>query len=32
MLGQDLEIACAKFQRNRFLTDEEIYEKHALQI
>ena len=31
MLGHDLEIACAKFQRNRFRIDGEIDEKHALQ-
>ena len=32
MLGQDLEIPCAKFQENRFGIDGEIDEKHALQI
>ena len=28
----DLKITCAKFQRNRFIIDREIDEKHALQI
>ena len=30
-LGYDLKIASAKFQGNRFIIDEEIDEKHALQ-
>ena len=30
-LGYDLKIACAKFQRNRFILDREIDKKHALQ-
>ena len=32
MLGHDLEMTCAKFQRNRFKIDGEIKQKHALQI
>ena len=30
MLGHDLEMACGKFQENRFRIDGEINEKHAL--
>ena len=30
MLGYDLIIACAKFQRNRFIIDGEIEEEHEL--
>ena len=32
MLGYDLKIACAKFQRNWFIIDGEIDKKHALHI
>ena len=32
MLGHDLEMACTKFQGNRFRIDGESDEKHALQI
>ena len=32
MLGQDLEMSCAKLQENRLIIDGEIDEKHALQI
>ena len=32
MVERDLEMACTKFHENRFITDGEIDEKHALQI
>ena len=32
MLGHDLEMSCAKFQRNRFKNDGEIDKKHVFQI
>ena len=32
LLGHDLEMSCTKFYENRFRIDEEIDEKHALQI
>ena len=32
MFEHDLEMACTKFHENRFITDGEIDEKHALQI
>ena len=32
MLGHDLKMYCTKFHENRLITDEEINEKHALQL